>query len=52
MRVHSRLIAMSALTLALALVGCHNEGPMERAGREVDKAIDQTADKARKPPTN
>lgn len=33
-------LATMAATLALGLSGCEREGPMERAGEEVDEAVD------------
>ena len=33
------------IALTLALVGCNERAPAETAGRQIDKAIDRTADK-------
>ena len=35
----TRLAALSLVALALA--GCEKEGPAERAGKEIDKAVSQ-----------
>ena len=36
----SIVIAMALGALFTGLVGCHKEGPAERAGKEIDKATD------------
>ena len=36
------LISIAAMgTVALALAGCEKEGPAEKAGKEIDKAVSQ-----------
>jgi hypothetical protein len=38
-------IALSiAAALALSLVGCGSEGPAERAGKEIDEAVESTGE--------
>jgi hypothetical protein len=34
--------AMAAAVLIAGLYGCQKEGPAERAGKQVDKAVDKT----------
>jgi hypothetical protein len=47
---HTRLLAV-VLAIGLAaggstiLVGCEEEGPAERAGEKVDRAVDEVEDK-------
>lgn len=40
--------ALAATVLLAALPGCQKEGPVERAGKEVDQAIDKTGQKIEK----
>ncbi len=42
-----RVVASALLVLggALAGVGCEREGPVEKAGKQVDKAVDAAKDK-------
>jgi hypothetical protein len=39
-------VLMGALLVALS--GCQKEGPMERAGKEVDQAVDKTGQQIEK----
>lgn len=39
-----KLIA-AALAAALSLAACEREGPMERAGEKVDRAVERAGDK-------
>jgi len=34
-------VIVAALLLATPLVGCNEEGPMEKAGRKFDEAVDE-----------
>jgi len=34
-------IPLVALLLALPLAACHEEGPMEKAGKKMDRAVDR-----------
>jgi hypothetical protein len=36
---------LAAVVLIAGLGGCEKEGPMERAGKQVDKAVEKTGDK-------
>ena len=36
------LLSLVAAGLILGLVGCEKEGPMEKAGKKVDEAVEQT----------
>ncbi|MEO6959641.1 MAG: hypothetical protein ABI228_08685 [Burkholderiaceae bacterium] len=45
MNYRSKTFAALALSmLFLALSGCHKEGPAEKAGKQVDKAISSAGD--------
>ena len=39
-------VVCAALLFGLALTGCH-EGPAEKAGRKVDRAVEKTGDAVR-----
>jgi hypothetical protein len=39
-------LALPVLVFALGLYGCEAEGPAERAGEEVDQAVEQAGDTA------
>lgn len=36
------LLSLSAAALILGLVACEKEGPMEKAGKQVDEAVEKT----------
>ncbi|MCC2596682.1 hypothetical protein LKR43_10055 [Pusillimonas sp. MFBS29] len=38
------MAALAAATLMFALAGCQKEGPAEKAGKEIDKAISSAGD--------
>ncbi len=38
------LFAIFALVVPLALAGCDNEGPAEKAGEKIDNAVEQAGD--------
>jgi hypothetical protein len=40
--------ALIASALLLPLVGCQKEGPAERAGKEVDEAVDKAGEQVEK----
>lgn len=43
------LLSLTALgLLALALAGCEQEGPAEKAGKEIDKALSQAGQEMEK----
>jgi hypothetical protein len=45
-KLSRNIIAVLALGLLIAgVTGCKKEGPMERAGKEMDKAAEKTGDK-------
>jgi hypothetical protein len=45
-KVNLSLLAAAAVALGFAMVGCEKkEGPMERAGKSVDKAVEKAGDK-------
>jgi hypothetical protein len=37
-------LALSAVVLGLVLVACEKEGPAEKMGKEVDKAVEKTGE--------
>ena len=37
--------ALTAAVLVVGLCGCEKLGPLERAGKQVDKAVEKTGDK-------
>jgi predicted small lipoprotein YifL len=39
-----KLSAMLAIAFMITLPGCEQEGPAEKAGEEIDEAVDRTAD--------
>lgn len=41
------VIAMMIVSLALPLAACEKEGPAEKAGKEIDQAVDSAKDKAK-----
>lgn len=48
MRRFSRVLVAAAIGFSLRTVACHKEeGPAERAGKEIDKATDDTSDAMR-----
>jgi len=40
----SVITAMMIIVLAIGLYGCAKEGPIEKAGKKVDKAIEKTGE--------
>jgi hypothetical protein len=42
------VIAITAAFLTAGLSGCQKEGPFEKAGRKVDKAIEKTGEELEK----
>ncbi len=46
--VQSVVIALMAIVLAVGLSGCTKEGPVEKAGKKVDKAIEKTGEQLEK----
>jgi predicted small lipoprotein YifL len=46
--VRSVITALMIIVLAVGLSGCTKEGPVEKAGKQVDKAIEKTGDKIEK----
>jgi outer membrane lipoprotein-sorting protein len=46
MKLHAKaVLCFSLLILAVATVACEKEGGAERAGKQVDKALDSAKDK-------
>ena len=46
--VRSVVTALMIVVLAAGLSGCTKEGPIEKAGKKVDKAIEKTGDQIEK----
>jgi predicted small lipoprotein YifL len=46
--VQSVITALMMIVLVVGLSGCRKEGPMERAGKKVDKAIEKTGEQIEK----
>ncbi|MBE0599306.1 MAG: hypothetical protein IH614_18845 [Desulfuromonadales bacterium] len=46
MMLKKMLIIALACVPMLTLVGCEREGPMERTGERVDRAVERAGDKA------
>ena len=45
-KINRNIIGVLVLGLLItALAGCKKEGPMERTGKEIDKAAEKTGDK-------
>jgi hypothetical protein len=45
-KISRNIIAVLALGLLIVgVTGCKKEGPMERSGKEIDKAAEKTGDK-------
>lgn len=42
------ITALMAIVLMASLSGCPKEGPVEKAGKKVDKAIEKTGDQIEK----
>ncbi|WP_203529336.1 hypothetical protein [Pseudodesulfovibrio sp. JC047] len=42
------LIVICALAMLVPAFGCSEEGPMEKAGKQLDQAADDAADAAKK----
>ena len=48
-KINRGILALLVLGILVAgLSGCKKEGPMERAGKEIDKAADKAGDKIEK----
>lgn len=48
-KINRIIIAAAALgILAAGVSGCKKEGPLEKAGKEIDKAAEKTGDKIEK----
>jgi predicted small lipoprotein YifL len=45
---HSVITAMMIIVLAVGLSSCTKEGPLEKAGKKVDKAIEKTGEQIEK----
>ena len=41
-----RFVAIALAVVAIALVGCREEGPAERAGKAIDEAFESMGDQA------
>lgn len=41
---HQRLTGLTVILLALGLGACEQQGPAERAGEQVDRAVDEAKD--------
>ena len=49
MKVWKKLIVLACVcTLLLPVFGCQEEGPMEKAGKQIDQAAEDAADAAKK----
>jgi predicted small lipoprotein YifL len=49
MKILRSVIAMLAMTvLFMGVSGCKQEGPLERAGKSVDKAVEKSGDQVEK----
>jgi predicted small lipoprotein YifL len=46
--VQGVITALMTIVLIAGLSGCKKEGPMEKAGKQVDKAIEKTGDQIEK----
>ena len=46
--VQSIIAALMIIVLMVGLSGCKKEGPMERAGKKVDKTIEKAGDQTEK----
>ena len=46
--VRSALTALMMIILMVGLSGCPKEGPVEKAGKKVDKAIEKTGEQIEK----
>ncbi|MHB8908165.1 MAG: hypothetical protein ACYDAA_04720 [Syntrophales bacterium] len=42
------ITALMIITLSVGLYGCTKEGPVEKAGKKVDKAIEKTGEQIEK----
>jgi hypothetical protein len=42
------VVAMALGALLTGLIGCHKEGPAERAGKEIDKSADKAGQQLEK----
>ena len=47
MKLNKSVAAVAAAVLIAGLCGCNKEGPLERAGKSVDKAVEKTGDKVK-----
>ena len=39
------LLILCSVMIVIAFIGCKKEGPAEKAGRQIDKAVEKTGDK-------
>ncbi len=46
--VHRVITALMIIILAVGLSGCKKEGPLEKAGKKVDRAIEKTGEQIEK----
>jgi predicted small lipoprotein YifL len=44
----SIITVLMMIILVVGLSGCHKEGPLEKAGKKVDKAIEKTGEQIEK----
>ena len=42
----NRFLTLGVVSLALTAVGCERQGPAERAGEQIDQAVDDARDTA------
>ncbi len=45
---HSVITALMIIMLSVGLSGCTKEGPVEKAGKKIDKAIEKTGEQIEK----
>lgn len=49
MKLWKKLIVIGCLlALMVPVMGCQDEGPMEKAGKEIDKMVDDAEESAKK----
>jgi hypothetical protein len=49
MKIYGSIIAMLAMTgMLFGVSGCKQEGPLERAGKSIDKAVEKSGDQVEK----
>jgi hypothetical protein len=39
------LLILCSVMIVIAFIGCRKEGPAEKAGKQIDKAVEKTGDK-------